>query len=566
MKLLKAAPRRQVLLNDVRVVYTWVLAIIALSTSVGGIIAQTTIGGGFAAVITDSLPIFMTLLVAVAAVLLLGQGRSRLALTLLMLVFGLAMVFVPVFVTFLIGVICLIGAAIYPGNLAYVLVNLVVFGRLGYELSQIVEVNGLAFVPEGGTLVLEMSSLIVLSVSLRFLMTTAERASIEAQRAADLLNASADIGQILAQILELRQLFPRAVDLIRDRFGYYHVQIFMIDEAGDYAELVASTGDTGEKLLARGHKLAVGSRSVIGRVTQIGTPVVASNTDSDPVHRRNELLPNTRSELALPIVDGDRILGALDVQSTRSNVFTPTDIQALLVMANQLATIIRIARLFEQESNASRENMRLLMESETRLREIQRLNRQLTREAWERYLSVNQQSSGVMFSPDGVVPGAEWTASMTEAAQHQRIVYHPERDVIAVPILLRGEVLGAIEVTPGQEIRPDDTLEMVQAVAQRLAVSLDNARLFEESQEATYQEQRINEIVARYQTVMSVDELLQFTLAELSESLGAERGAIRLGGLSDAVPRPQNGHHRTGPLSSASSNTGNTGSSTGGGV
>src|SRR5690606_26051157 len=102
---------------------------------------------------------------------------------------------------------------------------------------------------------------------------------------------------------------------------------------------------------------------------------------------------------------------------------------------------------------------------------------------------------------------------------------------VAVPVVLRGEVIGAIEVEPSEEIEAANTVEMMQAVAQRLAISLDNARLFEEAQAATAQEQRINQIVTRYQSANSVDDLLRITLTELSQTLGAQHGAIRLGNI-----------------------------------
>ena len=95
--------------------------------------------------------------------------------------------------------------------------------------------------------------------------------------------------------------------------------------------------------------------------------------------------------------------------------------------------------------------------------------------------------------------------------------------------MLRGEVIGAIEVEAGDDAIQHDAVEMVQAIAQRLATSLENARLFEQTQAATTQEQRINQIVTRYQTATTVDDLLQITLTELSDALGAQRGAIRLG-------------------------------------
>jgi K+-sensing histidine kinase KdpD len=124
-----------------------------------------------------------------------------------------------------------------------------------------------------------------------------------------------------------------------------------------------------------------------------------------------------------------------------------------------------------------------------------------------------------------------------------------EDDRLAVPIMLRGEVLGAIEVDTSDEVRRDDALEVIETVMNRLAVNLENARLFQTAQETTAQEQRINEIVGLFQDTSSVDDLLQITLQELSTTLGANAGMIRLTGrTSDIHERPtsENGSHLDG--------------------
>jgi GAF domain-containing protein len=115
-----------------------------------------------------------------------------------------------------------------------------------------------------------------------------------------------------------------------------------------------------------------------------------------------------------------------------------------------------------------------------------------------------------------------------------------DRAFIAVPVELRGEVIGAMEVEIPNDLHSEGIIDMMQAIADRLAISLDNARLFEETQEATAQEQRINEIVSRYQSASTVDDLLQVTLEGLFETLGAEAASIRLGNVTPNMQ--SNGH------------------------
>jgi GAF domain-containing protein len=182
------------------------------------------------------------------------------------------------------------------------------------------------------------------------------------------------------------------------------------------------------------------------------------------------------------------------------------------------------------------DQQRLYLESEASLREIQRLNRQLTKAGWDEFVRRSDHAAGVTLQDEHLVPDSQWSDSLAEAARQRQVITRKANGrpgIVAVPVVLRGEVIGAIEVEPGDSTAQGDTIEMVQAIAQRLASSLDNARLYEEAQVATAQEQRINQIVTQYQAATTVDDLLRITLSELSEALGAQRGAIRLSILSD---------------------------------
>jgi GAF domain-containing protein len=462
------------------------------------------------------------------------QRRIQLATLYLLGALILATLIIPQAYLLLV-VITVIAAAILAPTILYIVTNLVVLADLGIKIANyFAELQASAnFASVNFELILLFITLVITSLATRYLVNTAERAIDNSDRSTRLLQATVDIGHATSKLLSLNDLLNEAVELVRDRFAYYHVQVFLVDDERQYADLVASTGEAGQRLLQRKHRIQVGSQSVVGRATQIGEPVLSGDTSRDVLHSPNELLPNTRSELALPILDGDRIIGALDVQSTRPEAFATGDVQALQVMANQLGASIRNARLFEQQADSLQENKRLFFESEANLREIQRLNRQLTKSAWENYLKEQATGHAVALTKGGITREVEWSPGMIQASQKRRSITEAAGDskVIAVPIVLRGEVLGAIEIEPSEDVREADTVEMIQAVAQRLAVSLDRARLFEEAQENTAYEQRINDIVARYQTAGTLDDLLRITLTELSETLGAERGMIRLGNL-----------------------------------
>jgi GAF domain-containing protein len=386
---------------------------------------------------------------------------------------------------------------------------------------------------------------LTMSAIVSYLVYRFESITLSVGRSNRLLQGSSNIAQVINRELIQQQLLENTVNTIRDEFDFYHVQVFLNDDTSTYANLIASTGEAGRQLLIRNHRIPIGSQSVVGRVSQIGEPVVTQNTKADTVHSINELLPDTQAELALPIIDSGNIIGALDVQSINIDAFQPVDVQALQIIANQLAVAIRNASLFEDAEKNLNENKRLVFEYETNLREVDRLNRSLTKQSWDNYL-VQTYVNGVTLSKDRFVPKADWSDEMRVATSQQQthITSSDGNSLIVVPIILRGQVLGAIEVELEGTVSTSDSAEMIQAISQRLAISLESARLFEETQEATLQEQQINEIVTSYETAVTIDELLQITLEKLQQSLGADQGKIRLGTpeTSNTSPHTYNGN------------------------
>ena len=451
---------------------------------------------------------------------------------------------------FVLAILAVFISALITNRLFFNMIFVVIALRLGVNVvGAIVEGANVTDALSAGLLSLFP---LLIGVVLRAFINTLQKTATEAQRSAELLEASASIGQVMSKMLDSDQLLNRAVDVIRDRFGFYHAQIYLVDDDQQYAYLKASTGEIGEQLLARQHRLPINAGNVIGRVIQAGEAVVVgdTSTDANEDNANKDLLANTRSELVLPIADGERIIGTLDVQNMRPNAFSNTQIQAMQVMANQLAIAIRNAQLFEDQTRRMNENKRLFYESEINLREIQRLNRQLTRRAWEDYLVGGENVSGVTLSGSEFRPGAHWTERMQQAAQRRRVIQetHGDEQLLAVPIELRGEIVGALEISLGKDADINSSADMLRAIAQRLAISMDNARLFEETQETSAQEQRIGEISTQYQEANNIDDLLQITLRGLCEALGADDGAIRLGGVqATAASQPQNGqsnnHH-----------------------
>ena len=522
--------------------------------AVVGILWFVTVLSGVLDVLTPISPL-VPIVTTVVAIMILPALRQNSNLTVvatfILLVCVLGVLFVvprmAVAVTIYAGVIVVAAFSFQRYSYAVFMgVAAIAYTLIAYNyISSIATNNQHAFI----TWVIVVIPQIAIGFISRYFSIALQRIADRNRRNIDLLQSTAYVGQVLSKILDTKELFDHAIELIRVRFAYYHVQIFMVDEDRQYANLRASTGPIGQQLLARQHRLAVGSQSVIGRVAQTAEPVIARDTDRDPLHARNELLPNTRAELALPILDGDRIIGALDVQSTRPNAFDPADIQALQILANQLGTAIRNAQLFQAQAASVQENKRLFFESEANLREIQRLNRQLTQRVWDQYMGQRQSFTGMTMQSNAIENRADWSEQMVQAALRRRpVTEESPKELVAVPIVLRGEVIGAIEVETDDQNPDEDMVELVQSVSQRLAISLDNARLFEEAQASTAQEQRINAIVGQFQSAPTVDDLLRITLTELNEALGANAGRIRLGSLqsSDEAAAANNGHRQNG--------------------
>lgn len=343
------------------------------------------------------------------------------------------------------------------------------------------------------------------------------------------LQATQEVSRFAASQRDLQTLMDNVVRLITDLFpNIYHAQIFLVDDAGQYAVLRASTGEIGERLLQRGHRLEVGGLSVIGQVTDEGRVIVARDIAASTIHRRNEFLSETRAELAIPLRTGTDIIGALDVQSKESGSFTEQQINLLQIMADQIAVAI--------------DNTRLYQESIQRLQEIAESNQRATQIAWKDYM--NAQRVRVLSSESGTrsAAAAEDLRHLAMETGQPAIGERTPNDTIpiAVPILLRGQVLGAVE----WELRTVDygyeKVLLGQELVNRLAVSLDNARLFQESRRAINRERLVNEISARLTAQTDIGAILETAVKEVGQALRVPQVSIQLNQMSS---ESGNGHH-----------------------
>ncbi|MCU0480608.1 MAG: GAF domain-containing protein [Anaerolineae bacterium] len=332
------------------------------------------------------------------------------------------------------------------------------------------------------------------------------------------LQATQEVSRFAATQREPQALMDKVVDLISHSFpNIYHAQIFLIDDAGIFAILRASTGEAGRNLLARGHRLQVGSQSVIGRCTDEARVVIARDTLESDVHRKNEFLLETRAELAIPLKVGDKIIGALDVQSKFRDSFNEEQVNILQTMADQIAIAI--------------ENTRLYQESLRRLEELTISNRVATRATWVEYMNYRREAT--LSSQFSIGTPVKSNQTLRESVLTQGIAIIGQKTdyntiPFAVPIQLRGQTLGAVEWEFPASDFSQEKVQLAMELVGRLALSLDNARLFEESQRAIERERLVNDIAAKLTTQTEIDAILQTAVREVGQALRVPMVSINL--------------------------------------
>jgi GAF domain-containing protein/HAMP domain-containing protein len=306
------------------------------------------------------------------------------------------------------------------------------------------------------------------------------------------LRATIEVGRVASSILRPDELITRVINLITDQFGHYYTAIFLVDSTGRWAELQDATGEGGRILRAQKHRLEIGGKSMVGTAISSRQARIALDVGAEPVRFENPILPNTRSEIALPLMVGERVIGALDVQSTQEAAFGEDDINTLQGMANQVAIALENARLFQ--------------ETQRSLEELRAANRQYVSQAWN--------------VPGREINGYEYVSSSA------RQDTGPGNEV-KVPLTLRDQIIGQLILEGDQEWTAEERT-LIEAVATQAALALENARLLEESQQLALRERLAAEIIGKIWASPNVDFILQTAVKELGRALRADDAMIEL--------------------------------------
>jgi signal transduction histidine kinase/HAMP domain-containing protein len=358
------------------------------------------------------------------------------------------------------------------------------------DLSQQVAVTSR---DEIGTLATAFNSM---TVQLRNLIDTLEERVHERTRA---LETSTEISRQVIAIRDIDDLLQYVVSRIQSEFGFYHTHIYLIEaETGDLV-MIEGSGEVGRQLKAKGHRLAAG-QGIVGTVASTNEAFLSNNVDDLLNFVRNPLLPDTKSELAVPLRKGDEVLGVLDIQSEQINRFSQSDLSLMQSVANQTAIAV--------------DNARLLAETQTALQKVEMLNLQLTGEAWEKFSgelpTVGYRYRGGISTP--LMPDSNgWLRPMKQAALSKQLVKEvhpgngqPPRSEVAVPLVLRGQVIGTLGIKRDEAADwSEDELTAVESVANQITLALENARLSEEQQKTIVQLKDVDRLKSEFLTSMS---------------------------------------------------------------
>ena len=331
------------------------------------------------------------------------------------------------------------------------------------------------------------------------------------QRRSSQFEALAQVAQSISSIRDPQELLPLVTNVVSQRYGFYHVGIFLLDDANEYAVLTASNSEGGNRMLERQHRLKVGEEGIVGRVTGSGEARIALDVGEDATYFNNPDLPETHSEMALPLKTGEKIIGALDVQSTESGAFSEEDIQTLSLLSDQISLAIENARLFESSNKT--------------LSELQMVMRQSTRDAWKG-ISKQQNLLGYRYNTMGAAPLKE-RVDLAGQSKGKKNSDRSETGQVVVPIELRGEVIGNLVVhSPNRGKWNEDEQDLIKAVAERVALSAENARLFEETTQRAERERLVSEITGKIRNNTDPQAMMDTAIKELKNVLGASRVEI----------------------------------------
>jgi GAF domain-containing protein/HAMP domain-containing protein len=329
-----------------------------------------------------------------------------------------------------------------------------------------------------------------------------EQISAKAQKRAAQLETIANVASSVASLQGMDQLLPYITQTVSERFEFYHVGIFLLSEDKEFAVLRAANSEGGQAMLARKHQLRIGQEGVVGCTVDQKKARIALDVGDDAVYFNNPDLPDTRSEMALPLMVASEIIGVLDVQSKETNAFSDEDIEVLTTLANQVAVAIQNTRLFRQ--------------SQESLEEFDATFQRYISNEWSRFGELTDLR-GYRARQSGLEPIKE---SLQKDSKVEKTDYMHK-----VPIKLRDVKIGYLNVNldkPAEQYTEGE-LDIIQATVDRFALALENARLIETTSRRAGRERLVSDITTKIRSTNDPQMMIQTALDELKEALGVSK-------------------------------------------
>ena len=342
-------------------------------------------------------------------------------------------------------------------------------------------------------------------------------------RRARQFEAIVQVNRAITSIQDLDILLPRITQVISEQFNNYHTGIFLLDENREFAILRAANSEGGNRMLNRGHKLQVSQTGIVGFVTASGQPRIARDVGNDAVYFDNPDLPNTHSEIALPLRYEERVIGALDVQSTESNAFNQDDMEVLGTLADQVSAAINTTLAIESAKKS--------------LSEAQSSFGKAVQEAWK-IMRPTSTGMGFELKNSKLIPLEQrLEGDHIHKAVTKGVAALSENEnapsSLAIPIRLRGQIIGVMNLrSSNQRKLTNDDADIAKAVSERLSLAIETATLLQSTQHRADVERLTTEISAKIGSSTRFETILKTAAEELSKALSGSDVLVQIEPIS----------------------------------
>jgi GAF domain-containing protein len=382
----------------------------------------------------------------------------------------------------------------------------------------------------------------------------------ESKKSALQFETAAEIARDISSSLDLDELLEKAVELIRSRFDFYHASIFLKDLPGEFVVIREATGEAGAQLKRAGHKLGIGSKSIVGFVAGKGEPLIVNDTSRDATYQPHPLLPETRSETSLPLKVGDRIVGVLDVQSNLTYAFSEDNLRTLQILADQLAIAVVNSELFAETQEHLAQH-RLLHHITTTAASGTTLDEALQSAVNGLQVTLGGDRVAILLTDrekkelevraavgyattvfDLRIPIGSgitgWAASHRRTLRINNVLQDTRyiegspntRSEMAIPLVYRSELLGVLNVESEQfAAYAENDEELLGTLGGSLAAIIANARLLEQIRSQAERERILFEISDKIRRTTDMETILTTTVSELTRAVGANSARIKIG-------------------------------------